>query len=305
MQLLRFRQLRALMVLQDSTSIAVAAARFGVSQPAMTKLLREVEGSVGQSLFVRTNRGIGPTEAGEVLCRHARHLLAGLRETAEDLHALDGGLRGTVVVGAMLTAASVLVPAAITQLKQTLPGVTVTVLEGTNERHLPGLLAGEIDMVVGRVPEPAYADRLVQELLFEERIRLFVRAGHPLAGRSGLSLAELIHHPWVLPPQQTALRRQVEDGFLREGLGAPKDLVESVSLLIIRSLLMRSDRIAVLPEHVLDLELRAGLVRPLPLEVPATNSRVGILQRRDGATTPAAAAFLEILRAEATRLDQL
>lgn len=304
MQHLRFRQLHALMVLQEVGSIVRGAERLYLTQPALTKMLRDIEVMVGQKLFLRTNRGVIATPAGEVLCSHARRLLAGLRDTAEDLHAVSGGLSGRIVVGAMLTAASILVPATIRRLKSTLPEVTVVVREGTNDRHLPALLVGEVDMVVGRVPESSYPGQLSQEPLFGERARVFIRDGHPLWAVKGITLAGLVGEPWILPPTETALRRQIDNSFLALGVSAPTDRVETVSLLTARALLMQSNRIAVLPHHVLDLERRAGLVRFLPIDLPATNSQVGVILRRDVVLRPAASAFLDCLRLEAKRLQE-
>jgi DNA-binding transcriptional LysR family regulator len=303
MQQMRFRHLRALMKLQESRSIAAAAQLMGISQPALTKMLREIEGMVGQQLFTRSSRGISATKAGELLCWHARRLHAVLRETAEDMHAVDDGSGGHVVVGSMLTASSILIPATIARLKADMPGVTITILEGINERHLPGLLVGEIDMIVGRVPETSFHQQLLQEPLFEERIQLFVRKGHPLADCCSPTLAELAELAWVLPPTETALRRRIEEEFHRRSLRMPRDLVETVSLLTVRALLLQGDRIAALPHHVLDLECQVGLVRPLPLDLAATDSRVGVILRRDASLLPAAAKFLACLRTEAQRLN--
>lgn len=302
MQQMRFRQLRALLTLQDAGSIAAAAQLLNLSQPALTKMLREIEAMVGQQLFLRSNRGISPTTAGNVLCRRARHFHAVLRETAEEMHAVEDGSRGHVVVGSMLTASSILIPATIARVKRQSPGLTITVLEGVNEHHLPGLLIGEVDMIVGRVPETSYDQQLLQEPLFEEHIRLFVRSGHPLADKKSVELSDLSAAAWVLPPTGTALRRRIDEEFNRRGLNVPRDLVETVSLLTVRALVLQSDRVAALPHHVLDLECQGGLVAPLPLELAAADSRVGVILRRDAEPLPAAEHFLSCLRIEASRL---
>lgn len=299
LQQLRFRHLKALIALQEAGSIASAAEVMAMSQPALTKMLREIEAMVGQKLFHRSNRGTIATPIGVVLCRNAYRLQAALHETVQDIRAVEDGRQGRVVVGAILTAATALIPAAIGRFKEVLPGATVNVLEGFNDRHLPGLLSGDIDMVVGRVPQSAFHDRLTQEPLFEETLRFFVRADHAVKAASVPDLSALVDYPWVLPPRETALRRQIEEMFFRIGLSMPTDLVETLSLLTVRHLVLNTDRIGALPGHVLELEHDAGLVRALPLTNPSTDSRVGVILRQDGHLSPAAQVFLDALRQEA------
>lgn len=305
MQLMRFRQLRALLVLHEAGSIASAAGMMSISQPALTKMLREIEAMVGQQLFVRSSRGIRPTLSGELMVKHARRLLAVLRETASQMHAIDDGSEGRVVVGAMLTASSILLPAAIKRLKARFPNVTVSVLEGINEQHLPGLMVGDIDMIIGRVPEANHHDQLLQEPLFDEFIQVFARQGHPLARKPEIVSADLADQAWILPLPETALRWTIIDWFQREKLPLPVNIVESVSLLTVRALLLQSDRITALPHHILDLERRAGLVMSLPFHFSGTSSRVGVLARREADLSPAAAEFLDCIRIEAQELKQI
>lgn len=302
LQLLRFRHLRALIALHESGSIAAAAEVMAMSQPALTKMLREIEAMVGQKLFRRSNRGTLATPVGLVLCRNAYRLQAVLHEAVQEIRAVDDGQQGRVVVGAILTAATALIPAAIARFKEVLPCATVNVLEGFNDRHLPGLLGGDIDMVVGRVPQSAFHDRLTQEPLFDETLRFFVRAGHPLPATTTPDLSALVGYPWVLPPRETALRRQIEEMFFHLGLSMPFDLVETLSLLTVRHLVLNTDRIGALPGHVLELEHDAGLIRVLPLARPSTDSRVGVILRRDSHLSPAAQVFLDLLRQEGVRI---
>lgn len=304
LQTLRLRHLRAVLVLRDAGSINAAAATLSISQPAMTKMLREIETIVGETLFQRTSRGTVPTHAGALFCHHASRLQAVLHDTAEDMVAVRAGSQGRVVLGTLLTATTVLIPRAIAALKARLPAATITVLEGLNERHLPGLLTGEIDLIVGRVPQRLHHDQLLQEPLFEETVEFYVGQRHPLIDRADLRFEHLLPFPWILPPPQAALRRQIEDLFHSRGLPLPVDVVETISPLTMRHLILNTDTVAALPAQVLELEQQAGLVRCLPIAGPDTGSRVGLILRRDGQLRPAATIFVDILREEARDLRQ-
>jgi DNA-binding transcriptional LysR family regulator len=299
---LKLRQLRLLVAVGAHGNIQGAARDLGVSQPAATKMIQDLEADFAARLFQRTNRGVLPTEAGKVLIRHAKLLLVQMSNAVQELDDMSGGSSGRVVVGTLLTASARLLPRAITALTRARPGVTVEVVEGTNEVLIPGLRTGEIDMVVGRLSSRRHRADLRQEVLYEERVIAVAGPSHPLAGRSGLSLGDLMDHGWILPPVETTLRRQIDEVFVEAGLGQPPLRVESVSYLTNRMLLQANALIALMPAEVAEEDVAHGRIAPLDWTVPVGRGPVGVSLRDTGALTPAAEAFLHQLRAEAARL---
>lgn len=298
---MKIRHLVLIDALASATSIAQAAERLHVTQPVVTRALQELESVLGVSLFERSARGITPTIFGEAFTDHARAMLAHLRVTADHIAELAGAGIGTIVVGTHLAGSNLLLPLAIERLKRERPKVTVIVHEANPEALAVELLSGGLDLIVGRLTTLDDAQRLRQEALYSEPVRLVARARHPAsaAPADSTGLARLMDYPWVLPVAETALRRELEAAFLREGLPLPADRVECTSILTTRHLLLHSDSIAALPELITHGE--PGLCH-LPTRLPSVSSAVGITEAAGRAPSPATRALADCLRAVAAGL---
>src|SRR5579862_6812802 len=149
----RLRHVELIAELYECRSISKAARRLSLTQPTLTKALRDVERTLGLALFERTNRGLEPTAYGEIFARHAKIVLAQLRHAAEELESLRAGYSGKVTVGTLLAASASILPDAIAMLKKQRPAVAISVVVGTYDILMPSLLVGDLDMVLGRMPE--------------------------------------------------------------------------------------------------------------------------------------------------------
>src|SRR5215469_15094708 len=236
----RLRHVELVAEIYGSRSILKASRRLNLSQPTVTKALQDVERTLGVSLFTRTNRGLEPTPYGEIFARHAKIVLAQLRHAAEELENLRAGYSGKVTVGTLLAASASILPDAIALLKKERTGVAISVVVGTYDILVPSLLAGDLDMVLGRLPEQGRSRALVYEDFYAEPICLVVRRGHPLLRRRRLGLKELVNEPWLLPLPETTLRRQIERAFLDANAPLPRNVIESISILTNRVLLRKS-----------------------------------------------------------------
>jgi DNA-binding transcriptional LysR family regulator len=300
---LKLKQLRLIVTIEEQASVLRAAETLNISQPGATKLLKDAESDLGVPLFDRTNRGMVATDYGRALIRHAKLVLSQLSHAAEELEDLAEGTGGRVTVGTLLAASAVLLPTAIRRLREKRPRVSVAVIEGTNDRLMPALAVGDIDFVVGRLPEFRFRDEFVQEPLFHEEVCVVVRADHPLARRSRLRIAALAESEWILPPPETTLRRQVEKAFHDAGVEPPRAAVQSVSLLTNRALLLSTDMIGVWPRQVILEDVRSGALAILPVTLPPAAGPVGLSRRRSVILSPAAQALAAELKAAAGLLS--
>jgi DNA-binding transcriptional LysR family regulator len=292
----RLRHVELIAELYDSRSVLKAARRLNLTQPTVTKALQDVESTLNVPLFKRTNRGLEPTPYGEIFARHAKIVLAQLRHAAEELENLRAGYSGKVTVGTLLAASASILPDAIALLKKQRPGVAISVVVGTYDILVPSLLVGDLDMVLGRMPEQGRSRALVYEDFYTEPICLVVRHGHPLSRRRRLGLRELVDEAWLLPLPETTLRRQIERAFLDANATLPRNVIESVSILTNRVLLRKSDCIGVMPYHVALDDVEHGLLSILPVKLRSIDSPVGAILRAPGSLPPAANALLECLR---------
>ncbi|MBO9443844.1 LysR family transcriptional regulator [Phaeobacter italicus] len=292
---LKFRQLRLLVAVGQHQNIQGAARELNVSQPAATKMIKDLELDFEVQLFDRTNRGVIPTAYGEALIRQGQLILAQVSNAAQELDDLNDGSSGRVVIGSLLAASSGLLPQAIDQLMRERPHVAVKVVEGTNDALMPALRRGAIDMVVGRLPTHRHRDEIAQSKLFDETIVAVTGPDHPLAGRKGLSFEDLKPFGWILPPPETSLRRQVDMFFGGQGMYAPTSYVESVSFLTNRSLLQRRPLICLMPRHVPEQDIAWGSLARLDWSVPVGAGPVGISLNAKARLSPAAKALIGYL----------
>ncbi|MCE7003874.1 LysR substrate-binding domain-containing protein [Kibdelosporangium philippinense] len=246
---LKLRHLVLLDALLRQGSVVGAAVQLHVTQPVATRGLHELEEILGVTLFDRGPRGITPTVYGAAFAEHARAVLAQLTEAGRHIVELADAVRGTVVVGIHLAGSNMLLPRAITKIKADHPYLTVVVREAAPEPLLVELVAGRVDMIVGRLTAPS-DEQIERRKLYDEFVDLIVRPTHPLAGRTGIAPAELGEYPWILPGQETVLRRELEEFFARNGIPLPANRVEATSFLTVRELLLANDVIAALPSLI-------------------------------------------------------
>lgn len=295
----RLRHVELIAEAYDCRSILKASRRLNLTQPTVTKALHDVESTLGLKLFERSNRGLEPTVYGEIFARHAKIVLAQLRHAAEELESLRAGYSGKVTVGTLLAASASILPDAIALLKKERPGVTISVMVGTYDILMPSLLVGDLDMVLGRLPEEGRSRALVYEEFYAEPICVVSRRAHPLARKRRLALKELANEAWLLPLPETELRRQLERAFVDAGAPLPRNVIESVSVLTNRALLRKSDCIGIMPYHVALDDVEQGLLAILPVKLKRIESPVGAILRAPGHLPPAASALLDCLRVAA------
>ncbi|MFK8015407.1 MAG: LysR substrate-binding domain-containing protein, partial [Gammaproteobacteria bacterium] len=158
------------------------------------------------------------------------------------------------------------------------------------------LFAGDIDMIVGRLPSYRHRTKLVQEKLLDDRIVAVVGHQHPLAKSRSLRFARLKPFGWILPPLETTLRRQVDQFFMDQQQYVPPTVLESVSYLTNRSLLQTRDLIGLMPNQVVAQDVRQAVLVRLNWEVPFGNGPVGLSHRGEDTLSPASLVFLKALR---------
>jgi DNA-binding transcriptional LysR family regulator len=230
-------------------------------------------------------------------------LLAQIRQAAQQIDDLREGTGGRIAVGTLPAGASVLLPTAIGRLHKGRHKIVFSVTEGINETLVPALRRGQLDLVLGRLPDNGDAPDLVQEPLFRDTAFVVVRPGHPLTSRANLALADLVQFEWILPPVETTLRRRIEQAFHEANLEGPQPTVETVSLLLIRGLLQATDYLCVWPWQVAYGEAAVGRAAILPIGLPPTEGPIGMTLWREATPSPAVQVFKNMLRAVARELE--
>ena len=299
---LKTRQLLLLIALDEERNIHRAADALNMTQPAASKQLKDLEDTLGISLFDRLPRGMRPTIYGEAMIRHARMALTSLSKAHEDIVALQSGLAGQVDVGVILSPSLSLLPPAIASVKQSSPMLRIGVAVDSSNILLARLLRGELDFLVGRILDEANSAELDYEELSDEPVCAVARVGHPLLQEKNLHLADIVDRPWIMAPQGSILRSRCEMMFRQIGLVPPANVVDTTAILVITSLLQQSDFIYAMPVEVARYYQQARLLDILPIDLPCKMDGFGIITRRDHLLSPGAMILQEAIRDTAKTL---
>lgn len=296
---LKTRHLLLLIAIGEEGNIHRAAETLNMSQPAASKLLKDLEDVLGLALFERLPRGMRPTWYGESMIRHARIALASLTQAGTELEALKSGRFGEVSIGAITGPAVTLLPQAVAIVARDHPDLRVQLAVESSDVLIERLAQRRLDIMVGRLFETHDKTNLAYERLADEPVCAVARIKHPLLSESALTLKQLEQAAWIVPPVGSVLRHRFELMFQEKGHSIPRRLVETSSLLFMTKMLDQSDFIAVVPTDVARYYASYGMVAILPMQLSCTMDAFGIITRKDWLLSPAANAVLSALRTAA------
>jgi DNA-binding transcriptional LysR family regulator len=240
------QRLIRLAVLIEQRSFRLAADQLGVSQPALSQSIAQMEIEVGVKLIERTPHGVEPTLYGKALYRHARAIDHELAQAARDIQELTFGHKGSLAVGVTAGAAASLVATSLCSFLQLHPGTGIKVIEDTSIQSLLGRLQErDVDMLMCQQPHDIALKGARAISLFRAKQVACVRAGHPLRGKA--TLTDLAKYPFVCPPDELGQVFGFRKLFSMMGLSLPEVLVSN-SIHISKTIVVNSDSFALFSE---------------------------------------------------------
>lgn len=292
---IKFRHLQTFVEVARQKSVVRAAARLHVSQPAVTKTIRELEEVLGVDVFERDGRGIRITRYGEVFLKHAGAALTALRQGIDSVSQALSGDAEPVRIGALPTVSSRIMPQAVRQFLAEDTGVRLKIVTGENAVLLDQLHVGDLDLVVGRLAAPEKMKGFSFEHLYSEQVVFCVRACHPLlAGRPVFE--ELDAYPVLMPTRNSIIRPFVESYLIANGVAGMATQIETVSDAFGRAFVRESDAIWIISEGVVAAELAQGDLVALPLDTRETRGPVGFTMRTDAVPSLPLALLMQAIR---------
>lgn len=298
-------QLRSLLAIAKAKNFSLAARKTGIAQPSLYRAARDLERISGIQLFVSNSRGVELTPAAEVLARFARLSFAELNQGSDEVSAWHGRDTTRISIGTIPLSRNYVLPRAIDELTRRHPDVQVSVMDGAYSELLEDLREGNLDFIVGALRDPVPIDDVQQDLLFRDVLSVFARVGHPLAKAKRITMKDLEKYPWVVSRPDAPIRLRWEALFQDAGLTPPERRVESNSIVLIRDLLMESDRLTLVSAHQIEREVEQGLIQALDvvgLDQRHTTRSVGTTVRKDWQPTPTQALLLELLHEAASEI---
>lgn len=292
MQNITLRQLRSLRSIHNLAKISSAAKELGLTAPAVTLQLQQLEAEIGLILFDRTPDGMRPTAAGLVVLEAARAIDERLRLLADEIGAIAEGKTGNLKLGVVSTA-KYFAPRLIAAFLKQFPGIQVDLHVGNRSETIAALKRHELDTaLMGRPPR----DVPVRSLMFGSHPFVIVApADHPLAGKRGISKSEIAEQRFLIrePGSGTRSSLEVYFGDIPEKLD---DLgTEMGSNETIKQAVMAGLGIAFISAHTIEQELQMRRLVILDVEgMPITRQWFGV-SRLDRSISPAMKAFHEFL----------
>ena len=303
---IKFRHLQCFLAVAQHGSLQKAAGVLSITQPAVSKTLKELEALLAVRLFERGRRGAVLTRSGDAFARHAGASVSALREAVASVAPTRPQGSEVVTLGVLPTVAPQLMPALLLQLdaasRASRPAglaCSLRIHTAPNPALLTQLRQRELDLVIGRFAEPAHMVGLTFEHLYADPLVLAVRPGHPLISDPALRSDALAHLPAftaILPTQGTAIRHTADSFLLTRGRGQLVRTVETLSVTGARNYTVRSDAVWFSPRGAVQQDLDSGLLAALPVSMAGTEELVGMSLRADMIPTAAQVEVIGALR---------
>lgn len=272
-------------------SLLLAAKADGISVSALHRAVRDIESNLGYELYTKTPQGLTVNRAGAELARQFQIALREIVTAEEELKGANGSLKGRVLIAALPMIRSSILGKAINRTRARAPQLDFVVLEGVYDTMLRALRSGEADLLIGAIRQPPPANDVTETYLFSDPYAIIARKGHPLEGKD-VSIDDLASCEWVAQHEGTPVRTALKTLFAGRKEG-PRVRIEAPSTLLMRSILLDSDALAVLSVRQVALEVKMGLLTPLRFHVNAGGRAIGITMRSDWLPGRTQTLFLE------------
>ena len=289
------RELRLLLAVARSGSILRAASEIGLTQPALSKSIGELEATFGVRLFDRNNRGVSLTPQGEIVLRRATGVFEELRQAVDELQSLADAARGELRLGGTPAVCAGLLPHAIGAVRSHRPGFRFQVAEFESGRLASEVAGRSVDLGIGREHLAGNGGDLAFERLFDDRVFVVAGARHPLARKKSVRLEETARHPWALPSASGSVTAHLDAQFRLQGLRLPDPTVATMSMLVRYELVATHAFLTVMYGSILRFGNLPASLCVLPIDL-ASGIPVGLIRVRNRTLAPSAEVFMQAMR---------
>ncbi|MBA5778849.1 pca operon transcription factor PcaQ [Stappia sp. F7233] len=291
---IKLRHLQAFLEVARRKSLTEAATALNITQPAVSKTLKELEEILGVSLMDRSRAGVFLSPAGDIFLHYASMSVAALQQGLDGIEQARMGSDRLLNVGALPSVAASIIPSAVSRYLEKRLGGTLNIVTGPNGHLLDQLRVGALDVVVGRLGQPEAMQGLTFSQLYSEQVRIVVRPGHPLLREP--DIARLPEFTVLCPNRQAAIRPLVERLMVANGIGNLPRRIETVSNAFGRAFTRQTDAVWIISHGVVAGDLRERMLVDLKIDTRITLGPVGISARAEEPQTPDLMLFISSLR---------
>ncbi len=293
---LRLRDLLVFFTVVECGSMSKAALRLGVSTPAVSERIADLEHAIGARLLDRSPQGVLATRFGEALLSHGAAAFDELRQGVREIESIADPDAGEVRIGCP-ESASAFVAAVIEHINGRHPRMRFVV----RQAYFPyaELVDRKIDLVFARLASPrerGLGEDFHVEVMFDDPFSPVVSAKSPWARRRKVDLAELATERWIVPPGDAIAGLLIDDAFRARGLEPPTPHITTFSIHLRNELASHGGYIAVLPRSILRFSMERFGLRELPVKLSSRRSPVGVVTLKNRSLAPTAQAFVQSAR---------
>ncbi|MES2972221.1 MAG: LysR family transcriptional regulator [Pseudomonadota bacterium] len=291
---LRMRQIALILAIKDHRTLRAAAGALGLSQPAATKMLHELESALGQPLFDRVGRGIQLNAAGERVTGYFQSIRGNMEALNRELGELRQGSAGRFSVGSIMAASPGRLSDALVGLKAQFPLLSMEIAVDTSDRLVAQLREGVLEVVIGRLTAHPGIECTFRSIE-DEALSVVVGPDHPLARKRRVAFEDMVAYPWILQPHGSPMREVIEREFRDHNLPMPRGLTETGSILTTINLIRRSQMIGVIPALVARRDADHGVLHIVAYQMKRKLEAYGSLVPKDRPLSRPAEHFLRLL----------
>lgn len=296
---MELHQLQCFVVAVEEGGFKRATTRLGITQPALSYQIKQLEDELGTQLFHRRPTGVSPTETGRVLYDHAREMLEAVRRARRAVEELGAGVVGQIRIGTVDSVGIYFLPGVLGELRKKYPTVRPTVLYRTSDEVMDALLSDRVDLALIANPPPDR--RLRQETVVEERVSLVCGRSHPYFGRKAIRPSELKGQDFVALSPESPTGDLVTKYLARLGVSV-EPVVSTQNVETAKKMVEVGLGVGFLPDMVTSTEVACEPEPEHPgslwrIEIgPPFARRIALVTWRNVEPSRAATAFIEELQ---------
>lgn len=290
---IKFRHLDAFSSIARARSFKVAAEQLSLTQPAISKTLKELEEILGVVVMERSRSGVALTPVGEIFLQFAEQSTAALRHGLRSIRATSAAA-GQLKVGALPSVASSLLPSAAIEFTQKNPETLLEIHEGPHHDLTARLRSGGLDLVVGRLGEPETMVGLSFQQLYSEEVVVVANSESPTIEIR--DFADLDRYRVLYPPKDSAIRPLVARLLISQGVPLFRNRIETASPAFGRAVTLADpNSVWIISRGVVSEDIKAGRLTKLKIDMIATLGAVGIISPADEIPSVATRSFSKLL----------
>lgn len=276
------RKLRIITAIADHGSFGRAATAVNLSQPALTRIIKDMERRLGQQLFERHSKGVDFTDAGQILLKYARQLLFDIDQAQQELEELKGVKTGRIRIGAVAAVTRTVLPKALAKLQQLAPGLTFEILEAPDGELVEAMLDRKIDLMVASDLIDADGILALDSFAYDDSFHVCCRTASPPVDPKNASTQEIMQQHWVMLSQQHTPRQLFDKLIKQAKLPEAKVTVETNTLGVQINMLCNSRLLGWLPHAVIANHIEAGDLCIIDMPALELKRKFRVFRRENG-----------------------